>query len=141
MRLSMALFSLFQSADEFHMAEDWEKQNHSQNLSVLLYIAHLLPLASMSEDILVSTFGPPDFTKGWIYPRNFHANFYLNGWKDHIIQPAQDAILDYCKVRTPCLIYAMLTLIPNQSYFIYYPKQRYAEPSDLEEYMRVNNLS
>jgi len=60
----MPLFSLFQSADEFHMAEDWEKQDHSQNLSVLLYIAHLLPLASMSEDIPVSTFGPPDFTKG-----------------------------------------------------------------------------
>jgi len=35
----------------------------------------------------------------------------------------------------------LLTLIPIQPYFIYYLNQRYAEPSDLEEYIRVNNLS
>ena len=73
--------------------------------------------------------------------QSFHADFTLDGWNDHIIQPARDAVLNYYKVRTPCLIYAVLTLIPIQPYFIYYLNQRYAEPSDLEEYIRVNNLS
>ena len=29
---------------------------------------------------------------------NFHAKYILNGWNDSIIQPARDAVLDYCKV-------------------------------------------
>jgi len=96
----MPLFSLFQSADEFHMAEDWKKRNHSKTLSVLLYIAHLLPLVCKSEEILEYIFLPEDLTEGWKYPPNFHADFTLTGWNDHIIQPARDAVLDYYKVRT-----------------------------------------
>jgi len=123
------------------MAEDGKKRDHSDNLSVLLYIAHLLPLACMSNDILGYIFRPADRTESWDDSRNFHANFTLSGWNDHIIKPARDAVLGYYKVCTSCLIYAVLTLIPIQSNFIYYLNQRYAEPSDLEEYMRVNNLS
>jgi len=135
-------FSLCQSADEFHMAEHRSKGYHSENLSVLLYIAHLLPLACMSKDILVSIFLPKNRTsKSWEDPRNFHANFTLNGWNDHIIQPARDAVLDYYKVRTLYPTYAVLALIHIQSNIIYSLNQRYADPSDVEEYMRVNNLS
>ena len=74
-------------------------------------------------------------------PMNFHADFTLNGWNDHIIQPARDAVLDYYKVRTPYPTYAVLALTPIQSNFIYSLNQRYAKPSDVEEYMRLNNLS
>jgi len=123
------------------MAKDNRKQQHSKNLSVLLYIAHVLPQACKSEDILEGIFLMEDGTESWSQTRNFHANFSLNGWKDHIIQPARDAVLDYYKVRTHHLIYKVLALRPNQLYFIYYLNQRYAEPSNLEEYMRVNNLS
>ena len=137
----MSLFSLFQSADESHMAEDKKKRNHSKTLSVLLYIAHLLPLACKSEEILEYIFLPEDLTRGWEDPRNFHADFTLNGWNDHIIQPARDAVLDYYKVRTLYPTYAVLVLIPNQPNIIYSLNQRYAEPSDVEEYMRVNILS
>ena len=134
-------FSLCQSADEFHMAEHRSKRYHSENLSVLLYIAHLLPLVCKSEEILEYIFLPEDRTEGWKYPPNFHANFPLNGWNDHIIQPARDAVLDYYKVRTLYPTYAVLVLIPNQPNIIYSLNQRYAEPSDVEEYMRVNILS
>ena len=131
-------FSLCQSADEFHMVADWAKEQHSKNLSVLLCITHVLPLACKSGEIMNYIFLPEDHTESWKYPQNFHANFTLNGRKDYIIQPARDAVLDYYKV---CLIYAVLTLIPTQSNFIYCLNQRYAEPSDVEEYMRINNLS
>ena len=134
-------FSLCQSADEFDMAEDEKKRNHSETLSVLLYIAHVLPLACNSEEILKSIFLPEDRTKGWKNPPNFHAKFPLNGWNDHIIQPTQAAVLDYYKVRTLYPTYAVLALTPIQSKLIYSLNQRYAEPSDVEEYMRVNNLS
>jgi len=77
----------------------------------------------------------------WHGPRNFHANFTLNGWNDHIIQPARDAVLDYYKVRTPYPAYAVLALISMQPNIIYSLNQRYAEPSDVEEYIRLNNLS
>jgi len=82
------------------MAKDEEKRNHSKTLSVLLYITHLLPLACKSEEILEYIFLPEDLTRGWEDPRNFHADFTLSGWNDHIIQPARDAVLDYYKVRT-----------------------------------------
>ena len=137
----MPLFSLCQSADEFHMAEDSKKRDHSERLSGLLYIAHLLPVACKSEKILEYMFLPEDRSKGWEDPVNFHANFPLNGWNDHIIQPARDAVLDYYKVRTPYPTCAVLALTSIQSNFIYYLNQRYAEPSYVEEYMRVNNLS
>jgi len=96
------------------MAEDEKKQNHSKTLSVLLYFAHLLPLAYNSEGILESIFLPEDHTKGWKNPPNFHADFPLNGWNDHIIQPARDAVLDYYRVRTPYPTSAVLALIPIQ---------------------------
>ena len=134
-------FSLCQSADEFDMAEDEKKRNHSKNLSVLLYIAHLLPLACKSDAIMGHIFRTEDRSIRWHGPSNFHANFTLNGWNDHIIQPARDAVLDYYKVRTLYPAYTVLALISMQSNIIYSLNQRYAKPSDVEEYMRVNNLS
>ena len=32
--------------------------------------------------------------------KTFHAKWNLNGWCDHVIQPARDAVLEYYKVRT-----------------------------------------
>jgi len=103
-------FSIRQSTDWFHMANDENKREHSENLSVLLYIAHLLPFACMSNYILGYIFLPEDLTKSWGNLRKFHANFPLNGWNDHIVQPARDAVLDYYKVRTPYLTCAVLAL-------------------------------
>ena len=134
-------FSLLQSADEFHVAEDQKKKAHSKTLSFLLYIAHLLPLACKSEEILEYIFLSEHRTDSWEDPPNFHADFTLNGWNDHIIQPARDAVLDYYKVRTLYPTYAVLALTPIQPNFIYSLNQRYAEPSDVEEYLCVNNLS
>jgi len=82
-------FSLCQSSNEFHMAEDWKKRDHAKNLAVLLYIAHVLPQAFKSKYILGNIFFIEDRTKIWGDPRNFHANFPLDGWNDHIIQPAR----------------------------------------------------
>ena len=123
------------------MADKWKKRDHSQTLLALLYIAHVLPLACSSEAIMGYIFHTKD--RGWrrYGSQNFHANFSLNGWNDHIIQPARDAVLDYYKVCTQCLTFAVLALTGLQLKFIYYLNQRYAEPPDLEEYMRVSNLS
>jgi len=123
------------------MADDEKKRNHSTSLLFLLYIAHLLPLACKSEDILEEIFHTGRRSSSWGVQINFHANFTLNGWNDHIIQPAREAVLDYYKVRTPYPTYAVFALIPIQSNLIYSLNQRYAKPSDVEEYMRVNNLS
>jgi len=123
------------------MAENWKKRDHSQTLLLLIYIAHLLPLACKSDEIMGYIFHTKRHGSRWHGPMNFHANFTLNGWNNHIIQPARDAVLDYYKVRTLYPTYAVLALIPIQSNFIYSLNQRYAEPSDVEEYMRVNNLS
>jgi len=90
---------------------------HSENLSVLLYIAHLLPLACKSDEIVGFVFRGEDHSRGWYSPRNFHANFTLNGWNDHIIQPARDAVLAYYKVRTPYPTCSVLALIPIQYLF------------------------
>jgi len=130
-------FSLCQSTDEFHMADDEKKREHSENLSVLLCIAHLLPLARKSDAIMGYIFHTEDRSRRQHGPRNFHTKFTLNGWNDHIIQPARDAVLDYYKVRTPYPTYAVHALIS----ITYSLNQRYAEPSDVEEYMRINNLS
>ena len=92
------------------MTEDKKKQNHSENLSVFLYIAHLLPLAYKSEKIMGYIFNMEGHNRRWHGRQNFHANFTLNGWNDRIIQPARDAVLDYYKVRTPRLTYALLVL-------------------------------
>jgi len=121
------------------MAEDWKKQNHSKNLSVLLYVAHVLPQSCKSERITRYIFLPEDRTESWEYPQNFHANFTLNRWNDHIIQPARNTVLDYYRVRTLFLINEVLAITLIQSNSIH--PQRYAEPSDIEEYMHINNLS
>jgi len=81
------------------MAENWKKRGHSQTLLALLYIAHLLPLAWWSEEILNYIFRP-GWTEIGLHPCYFHADFNLDGWNDYIIQPARDAVLDYYKVRT-----------------------------------------
>ena len=123
------------------MADDEKKRNHSKSLLFLLYTAHLLPLACKSDAIVGYISHTKDCGSHWYAPRNFHADFKLNGWNDHIIQPARDAVLDYYKVRTPYRAYAVLALIPNQPNIIYSLNQRYADPSDVEEYMHLNNLS
>jgi len=138
----MPYFSLCQSADEFNMAEDKEKRNHSKKLLVLIYIAHVLHIACMSEYTLLYIFHTNEGEQwNWPGPRNFHGNFILDGWNDHIIQPARDAILDYYKVCTLYPAYTVLALISMQSNIIYSLNQRYAKPSDVEEYMRLNKLS
>jgi len=96
------------------MAEDEEKRNHSKTLSVFLYITHVLPLACKSDEIVGHIFHTEDRSSRWHASRNFHASFTLDGWNDHIIQPARDAVLDYHKVRTPYPAYAVLALIPIQ---------------------------
>jgi len=84
-------FSLFRSADIFHMATDLRKKQHSATLFSLLCIAHALPLAWKSGTII-----------GFISQlQNFHAEWTLNGWNDGIMQPARDAVLNYYKVRVP----------------------------------------
>jgi len=102
------------------MADDWTKRHYSEILSVLLYIAHVLPLACKSEEILKYIFLPEDRTEGWEDPPNFHANFPLNGWNNHIIQPARDAVLDYYKVRTlyPTSTVLALIRIQYRTFFI-----------------------
>ena len=70
-------------------------------------------------------------------PEDFHARWALGGWNDHIIQPALDAALDYYRVCKSNISYIYSSLLnSNCNYF-----QRYAEASDVEEYMRINNLS
>jgi len=122
------------------MAEDEKKQNHSKTLSALLCITHVLPQACKSEEIMGYIFHTEDHIWRWHGPRNFHADITLNGWTDHIIQPSRDAVLNYYKVCT-LYICAVLALTLIQSNSIYSLNQRYAEPSDVEEYLHMNNLS
>jgi len=96
----------------------------------------VLPLANKSEDIMKQILL---CTGNWEGPNSFHANYTLDGWNDGIIQPARDAVLDYYRVRTHNLLYAVLVLKLIQLNSIYY--QRYAELSKVQEYMRLNNLS
>jgi len=96
-------FSLCQCADEFHITGAWKKRNYSKKLLVLLYIPHVLPLACKSDAIVGFIYYPEDRSRRWYGPQNFHATFTLDGWNDHIIQPARDAVLDYYKVRTRTL--------------------------------------
>jgi len=49
--------------------------------------------------------------------RNFHAEWTLDGWNDHIIQPAQDAVIDYYKVRTSNILPLRLNSI-NRTLFV-----------------------
>lgn len=94
-------FSLCASADAFNNANNMTKTLHSNTLSALLCIAHVLPLACESDEVLELIFLPEDCDTHEKFPPNFHAHFTLNGWNNHIIQPARDAVLDYYKVCTP----------------------------------------
>jgi len=75
------------------MASDLRKKEHSSAISVLLCIAHVLPLACKSEYIIGGIF--LDHKR---LSRNFHAKWLLDGWNDSVIQPARDAVLNYYKV-------------------------------------------
>ena len=57
------------------------------------------------------------------------------------LNPLETQFSIIIRYATQCLTFAVLALTALQSNFIYYLNQRYAEPSDLEEYMCVNNLS
>jgi len=39
-----------------------------------------------------------NYQLGLEIPRTFHAEWPLDGWNDHVIQPARDAVLNYYKV-------------------------------------------
>jgi len=123
------------------MADAEKKRGHSKNLSVFLYIADVLPQACKSEHILRYIFDAKGHSRPWHALQTFHANFILDGWNDHIIQPARDAVLNYYKVCAPYLIDEVLVLTALQSNSIHSLNQHYAEPLDLEVYMRLNNLS
>jgi len=129
-------FSLCPSADVFHRATDSDKKTHSNVLFALLCIAHALPLACKSEKIMEYIFFGNILGRKPI--RNFHGTWTLDGWNDRIIQPARDAVLDYYKVRAGI---CTTRLKPTQPNFIYSLNQRYADPSNVREYMHRNNLS
>jgi len=93
-----SLFSLCPSADSFHNVDDKTKEEHSETLSALLCLNHVLPLACSSEDLMRRIFISEDSATLKGRPLNFHAKWTLDGWNDHIIQPARDAVLDYYKV-------------------------------------------
>jgi len=104
-------FSLFQSADAFHKANDLSKKAHSDAISALLCIAHALPLACKSEKIMEKIL----LNRHWDleYPCSFHEIWPLDGRNDDIIQPARDAVLNYYKVCV--LIYPPTVLALNPS--------------------------
>jgi len=89
---------LYSSADVFHKAEEDRKQEHSNILSALLCITHVLPLACKSEGITSLI-----FSRNGTQKHNFHARWTWDGWNDHIIQPARDAVLGYYRVRIPII--------------------------------------
>ena len=78
------------------MADDLRKMEHSNTISVLLCIAHALPLACMSKGMLKFI-----YDKSFEHIPNFHEKWTLDGWNDDIIQPARDAVLSYYKVCGP----------------------------------------
>jgi len=80
------------------MAGDEKKKAYLENQSTLLCIAHVLPLASKSEDIMGHIFLPEYRSGGW-NPWNFHEEWTLDGWNDYIIKPARDSVLGYYKVH------------------------------------------
>jgi len=115
------------SADSSNTSDENAKQQHSRSLSALLWIAHALPLACESEKVL-NQISP---LASWISYKDFHERCKLDGWNDHIIQPARDAVLEYYKVSVANHVYTLLNIHP----------QRYAKPSAVEQYMRLHNLS
>jgi len=110
-------FSLFPSADAFHTADDLRKEWHSETISALLCIAHALPLACKSGNILDSILLDHYWGSGYAY--NFHERWPLDGWNDNVIQPARDAVLNYYKVHISLYPFTVLALNPfNQTIFI-----------------------
>jgi len=100
------------------MADDEKKRYHSKKVSRLLYLPHVLPRTCKNKRIRKYIFDPEASSgRG---TRNFHADITSDGWNDPIIQPALDAVLDYYKVRTTCLIYVVPGLIPIHSNLIYF---------------------
>ena len=99
------------------MADDEKKRDHPKKLSLLLYL-HVLPRACKHKGIMDYIFvsEASNGRRAW----NFHADITLDGWNDTIIQPALDAVLDYYKVRTTCLIYVVPAHIPIHSNLIYF---------------------
>jgi len=118
-----------QNADTFNSSDEDTKRKYSEVLCSLLCIAHVLPLAQKSQELLKEIYN------GWqneFLQQHFHKRWTLDGWNDHIIQPARDAVLEYYKVRTKSQFVHWLFI---QWY------QRYAKEADVEEYMRLGNLS
>ena len=76
------------NTNEFDRASELTKQKYSETLLALGYFTHVLPLSCKDAIILL-----------WIFHKRFHRRWILDGWNDHIIQPARDAVLDYYKVR------------------------------------------
>jgi len=78
------------NTNEFDRALEWTKEQYSETLLALGYFTHVLPLSCKDAIIL-----------RWISLKGFHQSWILDGWndRDHIIQPARDAVLDYYKVR------------------------------------------
>jgi len=76
------------NTNEFDSASEWTKEEYSETLLALGYFTHVLPLSCKDAIIL-----------RWISHQRFHQSWILDGWNDHIIQPARDAVLDYYKVR------------------------------------------
>jgi len=118
----------------FDLSDDNLKGRQFDILSALLCVAHALPLACRSEEALADIFTGVDtdsnkFKKRWS-GQNFHGHWNLDGWNDEIIQLARDAVLNYYRVRINTDHRPKLTL-----FF-----QRYAPESDVEVYMRLNNL-
>ena len=79
----MARFRLCSSAIEFDQANNEPKESHFTTLSALRCIALVLPLAYKCEAIVKCI-----FPRGVNKLRNFHAEWTLDGWNNHIIQPA-----------------------------------------------------
>lgn len=72
---------------------------HSNTLVALRCITHVLPLSCKDKTILQ-----------WISGTRFHGRWNLDGWNDHIIQPARDSVLYYYQVCMPKFDYVVLAL-------------------------------
>jgi len=93
------------------------KQKHSSAIA-LLCIAHVLPLACNSENIIKHIYLEHPNSR---WERNFHAMWTLGGQNDNIIQPARNAVLNYYKVYVSISPPTVLALIPirlNSIYFL-----------------------
>jgi len=121
-----------QNADVFNSLDEDAQQKYSEVLSALLCIAHVLPLVQKSSKLLQKIFR---FDDGSSYEPDdsFHTQWTLDGWNDHIIQPARDAVLEYYKVRSKTRFLQWLLI----QWSIY---QRHATKSMVEVYMRISNI-